>query len=289
MVGARREGSDIVRFMKISLTSGSARIDMPRLGYGVYKIDQADAARCVAEALRMGYRSIDTAAFYGNEEGVGRAVVESDLPREEIFVTTKVWNDAHGFDETLRAFEDSLARLGLEQVDLYLIHWPCPAREKYVESWRALLRLQEEGRIRAAGVSNFQPEHLRRLVEETGQAPAVNQIELHPYLQQRELKAFHREQGIATEAWSPLARAGELFAEPTVLRVAEETGATPAQVVLAWHLAQGHVVIPKSVTPQRMADNLAAVDVTLTPSQIDSLDALDRGGRMGPDPREFNG
>ncbi|GAB76778.1 2,5-diketo-D-gluconate reductase A [Austwickia chelonae] len=262
---------------------------MPRLGYGVYQIEPEDAARCATEALRMGYRSVDTAAFYGNEEGVGRAVVESGLPREEIFVTTKVWNDAHGFDETLRAFEESLARLGLEQVDLYLIHWPCPAREKYVDSWRALLRLQEEGRIRAAGVSNFEPEHLRRLAEETGQMPAVNQIELHPYLQQRELKTFHGEQGIATEAWSPLARAGDLFAEPTVTRIAEEAGVTPAQVVLAWHLAQGNVVIPKSVTPERMAENLAAVDVTLTPAQIDSLDALDRGGRMGPDPREFNG
>ncbi|WP_162872753.1 aldo/keto reductase [Austwickia chelonae] len=272
-----------------TLVSGEKHVEMPRLGYGVYKIDQADAADCVTRALQLGYRSIDTASFYGNEEGVGRAVVESGLPREEIFVTTKAWNDAHGFDETLRAFDDSLSRLGLDQVDLYLIHWPCPAKEKYVDSWRALLRLQEEGRIRAAGVSNFEPEHLRRLVEETGQAPAVNQIELHPYLQQRELKAFHGEQGIATEAWSPLARGSELFAEPTVVRIAEETGATPAQVVLAWHLAQGNIVIPKSATPQRMAENLAAVDVTLDPGQIDTLDALDRGGRMGPDPCTFNG
>ncbi|MBW3084656.1 putative oxidoreductase [Austwickia sp. TVS 96-490-7B] len=271
----------------IPLTSASSASHIPQLGYGVYKLTPDQAVECVGEALRVGYRSIDTASFYGNEDGVGRAVRDSDIPREEIFVTTKLWNDAHGYEQTLRAFEESRNRLGLDYVDLYLIHWPCPGQDQYVDTWKALLHLRDEGVIRAAGVSNFEPEHLDRLVEETGMAPAVNQVELHPYLAQMPLRAAAERHGVVVEAWSPLARGGALFADPVVVQIAQEVGATPAQVVLAWHLAHGTVVIPKSATLSRIAENFAAIDVTLDDRQLALLDGLDRDGRTGPDPRVF--
>lgn len=272
----------------VHLPAGTHSVDMPRMGLGVYKVPDDETADVVATAIEAGYRAIDTAALYGNEVGVGRALARADVPREQIFVTTKVWNDRHGFDETLRAFEESAARLGQGVVDLLLIHWPCPAQDRYVETWRALLALREQGRIRAAGVSNFGVAHLQRLMDETGEAPAVNQIELHPYLAQRELRAFHAQHGIATQAWGPLARGRELLDDPVVVGVAEAAGASPAQVVLAWHLHHGHLVIPKSATPSRIAENFAAARVELSAEQVARLDGLDRGERTGPDPATMN-
>jgi 2,5-diketo-D-gluconate reductase A len=263
-------------------------VEMPRLGYGVFQVPPEETAAAVGEALRAGYRSIDTAKAYGNEEGVASAIRESGIPRDELFVTTKLWNDDHGYDAALRACEASLARLGLEQLDLYLIHWPTPARDDYAETWRALEKLAADGRARAIGVSNFQPAHLRRLADETGTVPAVNQIELHPYLQQAELRGVHGDLGIATEAWSPLAKGGDLLGEHVVAEIAAKHGRTPAQVVLGWHLRLGNVVIPKSVTPSRIRENLAAPDFGLDTDDLARLSTMERGMRTGPNPDTFN-
>ncbi|MDQ2791423.1 MAG: aldo/keto reductase, partial [Actinomycetota bacterium] len=226
-------------------------VQIPQLGFGVFQVPPEDVERVVSTALETGYRSIDTAAAYQNEEGVGRAIASCGLARDEIFVTTKLWNSDHGYDQALRAFDASARRLGLETVDLYLIHWPVPTVDRYVETWKALEKLAADGRVRAIGVSNFTVEHLRRLFAETGTVPAVNQVELHPYLQQTELRAEHAEHGIATEAWSPLTQ-GAVLSEATITRLAEQHGVTPAQVVLRWHLQIGNIVIPKSVTPVRI-------------------------------------
>jgi 2,5-diketo-D-gluconate reductase A len=270
----------------VTLNDGRA---MPRLGLGVFRLDDAGAASAVGAALGCGYRSIDTAAAYGNEAGVGQAIRASGLPRDEIFVTTKVWNDDQGFDRTLRAFEESLARLGLEAVDLYLIHWPAPRQGRYLDTWKALVRLREEGRARSIGVSNFREPDLRRIVDATGVVPAVNQVELHPRFQQRRLRALHAELGIATEAWSPLGK-GRHLDDPGLRAVAARHGRTPAQVVLAWHLARGIVAIPKSAAPSRIAENFAALDLTLEPEDLAAIDALDAAdGRTGPDPERFPG
>lgn len=262
-------------------------VTMPQLGFGVFQVPNEETAAVVAEALRAGYRSIDTAKAYGNEAGVAAALRASDVGREDLFVTTKLWNDDQGYDSTLRAFDSSVRELGLDYLDLYLIHWPAPKADRYVESWRALEKLQADGRVRAIGVSNFQPAHLRRLVEETGTVPAVNQVELHPYLQQAELRAAHAQHGIVTEAWSPLAKGGDLLADPVVVEIAARHARTPAQVVLRWHVQLGNVVIPKSVTPARIRENAALFDFSLAEEDMAAIGTLDRHLRTGPDPDNF--
>jgi 2,5-diketo-D-gluconate reductase A len=265
----------------VTLNSGDR---MPQLGFGVFQVPPAETQAAVTAALRAGYRSIDTAAMYRNEQGVGAAIAAADVDREDIFLTTKLNNNAHGYDQALAAFEASRLALGVEYVDLYLIHWPLPARNRYVETWEALLTLQADGRVRAAGVSNFQPAHLRRLVDETGGTPALNQIELHPYLVQQELRDLHAELGVATEAWSPLAKGGDLLVDPVITGLAEKYGKTPAQIVIRWHLQLGNVVIPKSVTPSRIAENIDVFDVELAPDDVAAITALNRDERTGPDP-----
>ncbi|MFH8371222.1 aldo/keto reductase [Streptomyces sp. NPDC018031] len=267
----------------ITLNNG---VPIPQLGFGVFQVPDDETAAAVGHALDAGYRSIDTAAVYGNEKGVGDALAASGLPRDEYFVTTKVWNEDQGYDSTLAAFDASLARLRLDHVDLYLIHWPAPARDRYADTWRAMERLLADGRVRAVGVSNFQPAHLRRLREDSDLVPAVNQVELHPRLQQRELRAFHAEHGIATEAWSPLAQ-GALLADPVITGLAERYGRTPAQVILRWHLQLGNVVIPKSVTPERIRQNIDVFGFDLADEDIAAITALDSGTRIGPDPDAF--
>jgi 2,5-diketo-D-gluconate reductase A len=269
---------------RITLNNG---VTMPQLGFGVFQVPDEETATAVSSALRAGYRSIDTAAIYGNEQGVGKALAESGIARDELFVTTKLWNADQGYDATLAAFDASLEKLGLDHVDLYLIHWPTPARDLYADTWRALEKLYADGRTRAIGVSNFQPAHLERLLESASVVPAVNQIELHPGLQQRELRAFHARHGIATEAWSPLAQ-GAVLADGAVTAVAAKHGRTPAQVVLRWHLQTGNVVIPKSVTEARIRENLDVFGFELSAADIDALTALDRGMRTGPDPDTLN-
>jgi 2,5-diketo-D-gluconate reductase A len=268
----------------VTLNNG---VTMPQLGFGVWQVPDDEAESAVATALDAGYRSIDTAALYANEEGTGRALAASGLPREELFVTTKLWNTDQGYDSALRAFDTSLAKLKLDYVDLYLIHWPQPRRDAYQETWRALERIAADGRARAIGVSNFQPAHLRRLVDGSATVPAVNQIELHPQLAQSELRAVHAELGIATEAWSPLGQGKGLLDSPVVARVAERHGRTAAQTVLRWHLQLGNVVIPKSVTPSRIRENIDVFDFALSPEDLAELAALDDGTRLGPDPDAF--
>ncbi|MEW2621348.1 aldo/keto reductase [Streptomyces sp. NPDC048106] len=268
----------------VALNNG---VEIPQLGFGVFQVPDDRTTAAVSAALETGYRSIDTAAIYGNEAGVGRALAASGLPREDLFVTTKLWNADQGYDATLRAFDASLAKLGLDHVDLYLIHWPAPARDLYRESWRALERLAGEGRARAVGVSNFQPGHLRRLLDGATLTPAVNQIELHPGLQQAELRAFHAGHGIATEAWSPLAQ-GAVLDEPVISGLAAKYGKSPAQVVIRWHLQLGNIVIPKSVTPARIRENFDVFGFALTAEEMQALAALDRGLRTGPHPDELD-
>ncbi|MFB6992201.1 aldo/keto reductase [Streptomyces sp. NPDC056304] len=262
-------------------------VEIPQLGFGVFQVPDDETTAAVTAALETGYRSIDTAAIYGNETGVGRALAASGLPREDLFITTKLWNADQGYDATLRAFDASLAKLGLDYVDLYLIHWPAPARDLYRDSWRALERLAEEGRIRAAGVSNFQPGHLLRLLDGATLTPVVNQIELHPGLQQAELRTFHAERKIATEAWSPLAQ-GAVLDHPVIGELAAKYGKSPAQVVIRWHLELGNIVIPKSVTPARIRENFDVFGFELTADEMQAVAALDRDLRTGPHPDELN-
>jgi 2,5-diketo-D-gluconate reductase A len=264
----------------VTLNNG---VRMPQLGFGVFQVGNDEARAAVATALECGYRSIDTAALYGNEHGVGVAVRASGIPREELFVTTKLWNADHGAGRVLPAFERSLDKLGLDYVDLYLIHWPVPSRDRFVETWEAFQGLYAEGRLRAIGVSNFTPPQLTRLLEETAVVPAVNQVELHPGFQQPELRAFHREHGIATEAWSPLGQ-GAALTHPVITRLAERHEKTPAQVVLRWHLDLGNVVIPKSVTPGRIRENFSVFDFALTAEDARQIAGLESGHRIGPDP-----
>lgn len=269
----------------ITLNNGVA---MPQLGFGVWQVPDDEAAATVSTALREGYRSIDTAAIYENEKGTGQAIGASEVDRSELFVTTKLWNKQHGYDATLRAFDASLDRLGLEYVDLYLIHWPVPEQDKYVDSWKAFEKLLADGRAKAIGVSNFKQEHVQRLLDETGTAPAVNQIELHPHFPQTEIRAFHRDHGIATEAWSPLGQGKALLQEPALTEVAEKHGKTPAQVVLRWHLQVGNVVIPKSVTPSRVRENFDVFGFELDAADLEAVAGLENGERLGPDPAEMN-
>ncbi|MER8089426.1 aldo/keto reductase [Streptomyces sp. NPDC058316] len=269
----------------ITLNNG---VEMPQLGYGVWQVPDDEAARTVATAIEAGYRSIDTAAIYENEKGTGRAVAASGVAREELFVTTKLWNSEQGYDPTLRAFDASLDRLGLDYVDLYLIHWPVPAKDAYIDTYKAFEKIYSEGRAKAIGVSNFLPEHLERLLGETSVVPVINQIELHPQLQQAESRALHAKHGIATEAWSPLGQGKGLLEVPTVVAIARKHGRTPAQVVLRWHIQTGNVVIPKSVTPSRIVENLDVFGFELDADDLAAFAALDEGKRLGPNPGEFN-
>ena len=261
-------------------------VAIPQLGFGVFQVPSRETEEAVARALTAGYRHIDTAAAYGNEGPVGQAIHASGIPRGEIFLTTKCFNDDHGHDKAKHAFKQSLERLELEHIDLYLIHWPVPAHDLYVETWQAFIELQAEGLVRAIGVSNFQPAHLERIVAETGVVPAINQVELHPYFQQTGLRHEHDELGILTEAWSPLGQGLELE-DSEIVEIAEAHGKTPAQAIVRWHLQLGNVVIPKSVTPSRIEENFDVFDFELSDAEIAAIDALDRGLRTGPDPDTF--
>ncbi|MGP3982295.1 aldo/keto reductase [Streptomyces sp. KR80] len=272
----------------ITLNSG---VTMPQLGYGVWQIPDDEAEQAVGTALEAGYRSIDTAAAYENERGTGKALAASSIPREELFITTKLWNSASTTwtrDNVLREFDASLARLGLDYLDLYLIHWPRPMRDDYLTIWRTFEEIAETGRAKAIGVSNFQPAHLRRLLEETSVVPAVNQIELHPRFQQAELRAFHAEHDIATEAWSPLGQGKGLLEVPVIVAIARKHGRTPAQVVLRWHLQLGTIAIPKSATPSRIKENIDVFGFELDTEDLAALSALDSGDRLGPNPDDFD-
>ena len=269
----------------ITLNNG---IEMPQLGFGVFQVPDAETTAAVAEALQAGSRSIDTAAIYGNERGVGQAIADSGIDRGELFITSKVWNADQGFEETLAAYDASLEKLGLDYLDLYLIHWPAPANDRFIDTWKALEKLYADGRVRAIGVSNFEPDQLEQLLAEATVVPVVNQVELHPALQNRSVQAFGAEHGIATEAWSPLAQ-GAALQDPSVLAISEAHGRTPAQVILRWHLQQGRIVIPKSVTPSRIAENLDVFGFELSADELSAIDALEKDGRTGPHPATFNG
>jgi 2,5-diketo-D-gluconate reductase A len=271
--------------MAPALTLGDG-VEIPQLGFGVFQVPPDDTQRIVEEALAAGYRHIDTAAAYRNERGVGAAITASGIPREDVFVTTKLWNSQQGRDSTLEAIEKSLGRLGMDRVDLYLIHWPAPPQDRFVETWRAFEEIRGEGRARTIGVSNFRIEDLERLRGETGTMPTVNQVELHPFFHQTELRAWHAEHGIATEAWSPLGQ-GRLLGEGPIVEVAEKLGRTPAQVVLRWHLQLGNVVIPKSATPARIRENFDVFDFELGDEEMAAFASLDTGRRFGPDPGTF--
>jgi diketogulonate reductase-like aldo/keto reductase len=260
----------------------------PQLGFGVFQIPDAETADAVAAALKAGYRSIDTAAIYKNEAGVRQGMERSGVARGDIFLTTKLWNSEQGFDSTLKAFDESVRKLGTDYVDMYLIHWPTPKHDRYVDTWKAFIRLREEGRIRSIGVSNFQPAHLERIVQETGVVPVVNQIELHPDFAQRDVVAANAKHTIITEAWSPLGQGGDLLKNETLVAIGKKYGKSSAQVVLRWHVQLGHMVIPKSATPERIAANIDVFDFALTDEDMKAIAGLDAGKRMGPDPDDFN-
>jgi 2,5-diketo-D-gluconate reductase A len=263
---------------------------IPQLGFGVFQIDPAETAQAVTEALEVGYRHIDTAEMYGNERGVGEAVRASGLDRGELYVTSKLNNGLHRPDDARRAFEGTLSELGFDYVDLFLIHWPLPTLYDgdYVSTWQTLEEFRQDGRARSIGLSNFQVEHMERLAAETDTVPAVNQIELHPYLLNEEVRAYDEAHGIATEAWSPIAQ-GEVLDDPVITAIAERLDRTPAQVVLRWHIQRGNIVFPKSVTPERIRENFEIFDFELEPGDLEQIEGLDRGeaGRTGPNPDQF--
>ncbi|MEU7785197.1 aldo/keto reductase [Amycolatopsis sp. NPDC049159] len=263
-------------------------VRIPQFGFGVFQIPPEETAQAVRTALEAGYRHVDTAQMYRNEAGVGAGIADAGLKREDVFVTTKLANDAHGHDNAITALEGSLRRLGFDHVDLYLIHWPLPHKENYVRTWQGFEDILRAGKARAIGVSNFQPAHLDRLAEETGTVPAVNQIELHPALQQPELRAYHREHGIATEAWSPLAQ-GEVLDDPVLTELAGKHERTAAQVVLRWHLQLGNIVFPKSASPERIRQNIDVFGFELDDEDMKAIGELDAGRRTGPDPDAFTG
>jgi len=269
----------------IALNNG---VEIPQLGFGVFQIKPEDTVEATTAALEVGYRHIDTAEMYGNEKEVGEAVRRSGVPREEVFVTSKLNNGFHAHDAALKAFDQTLTDLGFEYLDLFLVHWPLPGIDvDYVETWKAMEEIYDSGRCRAIGVSNFKEHHLRRLFGETVVRPAVNQIEVHPYLAQDELRAFDADHEIVTEAWSPIAQ-GKVLDDPAIVAIAENLGRTPAQVVLRWHVQRGDVVFPKSVNPKRMEENFALFDFELSEGDMATLTGLDRGERTGPDPDSFN-
>ena len=289
MFALRRSGHSIAMSTFVSTIPGiplRGDLEIPQLGFGVFQVPPRDTAEVTANALRVGYRHIDTAAAYGNEAGVGQALHTSGLERSEVFITTKCFNDDHGYDKAMHAAKRSLERLELEHIDLYLIHWPVPMHDKYVDTWKAFIDLQAQGLVRAIGVSNFQPAHLERLITETRVTPAINQVELHPRFQQAGLRREHEALGVVTEAWSPLAQGGVLD-DPTIVRIAEAHEKTPAQVVIRWHLQLGNVVIPKSVTPERIEENFHVFDFHLSSQEMSEIEALDAGERTGPDPETF--
>ncbi|WP_018924285.1 aldo/keto reductase [Salsuginibacillus kocurii] len=269
----------------VTLNNG---ITMPQLGFGVWQVDESEAGPAVEKALEVGYRSIDTAAIYKNERGVGQALKNTHIPREELFITTKVWNGDQGFDETLRAFDASLEKLGLDYLDLYLIHWPTPEYDTYIETYKALEKLYHDGRVRAIGVCNFDSVHVERILEECEVTPALNQVECHPYLAQHELKEFCKTSDIYVEAWSPLMQGGDVLEHHVIQSLARKHSKTPAQVILRWHLQRDTIAIPKSVTPARIEENFNVFDFELTTQDMQKIDSIDRNERQGPHPSEMN-
>ncbi|HEX6290956.1 MAG TPA: aldo/keto reductase [Herpetosiphonaceae bacterium] len=266
----------------VTLNNG---VDIPQLGLGVFQTNEgAEVERAVHAALEVGYRLIDTAAIYGNEVGVGRAIKASGLPREEMFITTKLWNASHAYHAALRAFDESLDKLDCGYIDLYLIHWPLPMEGKFTEAWRALEQIYDSKRVRAIGVSNFKPHHLDELLKRAAVVPAVNQIELHPRLQQHETRMYCIEHGIAVESYSPLMQAGEVLEHPIITNLAQHYSKTPAQIILRWHVQHGFIVIPKSVKPERIRENIDVFDFALSEDDMRAIDAMDRGQRIGADP-----
>jgi 2,5-diketo-D-gluconate reductase A len=261
-------------------------VEIPQLGFGVFQVPPEDTAEVTARAFEAGYRHIDTAKAYQNEAQVGQAFRASGLDRDDVFITTKCFNDDHGFEQAKDACRASLDRLELDFVDLYLIHWPVPSQDKYVETWKAFIELQQEGLVRSIGVSNFQPDHLHRIIDETGVKPSVNQIELHPRFQQAGLRREHQDLDIATEAWSPLAQ-GEVLDDPVIERLAESHDKTPGQVTLRWHIQLGNIVFPKSATPERIEENFDVFDFHLSDDEMAEIEQLDAGDRIGPDPDTF--
>jgi 2,5-diketo-D-gluconate reductase A len=268
----------------ITLNNG---VEIPQLGFGVYQIPPADTVEATLSALEVGYRHIDTAEMYGNEKQVGEAIRASGSDRGEVFVTSKLNNGFHAYDDALRAFDGTLRALGDDYVDLFLIHWPLPDVGDYVETWRAMERILASGGARAIGVSNFQPHHLQRVLDETDIVPAVNQIEVHPYLTQDDARGFGAAYGIVTEAWSPIAQ-GKVLGDPVIVKLAERLGRTPAQVTLRWHIERGDVVFPKSVTRRRVEENFALFDFELGRDDMEAISSLNRDERIGPDPDQFN-
>jgi diketogulonate reductase-like aldo/keto reductase len=269
----------------VTLNNG---LKMPQLGFGVWQVEDDQATSVVAKALEVGYTSIDTAMIYQNEKGVGKAIKEASVPREELFITTKVWNSDQGFENTIRAFDESLERLGLVYVDLYLIHWPTPQFDEYVDTYKALEKLYHDGRVKAIGVCNFEIEHLERIIKECDVVPVINQIECHPYLAQNELKEYCAKHDIFVEAWSPLDQGGEVLQDKVIEKIAESHSKTPAQVVLRWHLQSNTIVIPKSVTPSRIEENFHVFDFELTAGELAEINQLNRNRRKGPHPNEMN-
>lgn len=261
---------------------------IPQLGYGVWQVGNDEAVTAVSEALKVGYRHIDTAAIYGNEEGTGKALNESGIARSDIYLTTKLWNKEQGYESTLKAFDESLRKLGTDYVDLYLIHWPLPSKDLFMDTWRAFIKIKEEGRAKSIGVSNFQTADLERILKESDVVPVINQIELHPQFQQDELRLFHSKHDIATEAWSPLGQ-GTILENPTLKTIAEKHGKSVAQVILRWHIETGNIVIPKSVTPARIKENFEVFDFSLNGTDHDAITKLDKtDGRIGPNPATFS-
>lgn len=269
----------------VTLNNG---MTMPQLGYGVWRVPNEDVTPAVKHALAAGYRSIDTASYYENEHGVGEAIKQSGISRDELFITTKVWNNDQGYDNTLRAFETSLNRLNLNYVDLYLIHWPTPKYDRYIDTYKALETLYSEGHVKAIGVCNFHIEHLERLIDECNIVPVVNQVECHPYLQQKELKAFCKEHDIFIESWSPLHQGGEVLEDDIIVQLSQKHGKTPAQIVIRWHLQENAIVIPKSVTPSRIKENINVFDFELTDEDMKQIAQINRNERKGHDPSEMN-
>ncbi len=263
------------------------QVQIPQLGFGVFQVPPEDTADVVLEAFDVGYRHIDTAEMYGNEAGVGEAIRRSGLDRGDVFVTSKLDNGFHEYDDALAAFDETLERLGGDYVDLFLVHWPMPKSTDYLKTWHALEQILDRGGARAIGVSNFEPDHLRRVIDGSDTVPAVNQIEIHPYFAQNELRAVNAEHGIATEAWSPIAQ-GEVLDDPVLTEIGERHGKTSAQVALRWHVQRGDIVFPKTVTPERMRENFEIFDVELDADEMERIDGLDRGHRRGPHPDEMN-